>query len=198
MQRRTLLRLALFALLASCLGGGTACLLPSCVADDESPFARRPAFFRFSPVTAAPSTLLPALSSPGEWCTITKNTSQYVFKSPTGRTDTYPLSQLDQYGSASWVSGLIVGTPVIADLGSDVPQPVCYDLVCPSCFEQDAITRSVAITDVSLGRASCGRCHRVYDLQNSGIVLEGAAGPKDLRLYRYRCAYNNNTFVVQN
>lgn len=177
---------------------GTLALLFSCVDDDESPFARRPAFFRFSPVTAAPKTLLPALSSPGEWCTITLSTTSYVFRSATGMTDTYPQTQLDAYGRPTWVSGLIVGTPTVPELGYSDFAPVCYDAACPSCFEEDGITRQVVFTDLALGRVGCTRCRRTYDVNNGGIVIEGATSPRDPRLYRYRCIYSNDAFVVQN
>lgn len=173
-------------------------LLFSCVDDDESPFARRPAFFRFSPVTAAPKTLFPALGSPGEWCTVTLTNTHYVLKTPGGMTDSYPLTQLDEYRRATWICGLIVGTPTVPDLGAYDFAPVAYDLACPSCFEGGGITRAVSITSTTLGRASCSRCHRTYDINNGGIVVEGASSPHDPRLYRYRCNYANDTFVVQN
>lgn len=175
-----------------------ALLLTSCVEDDESPYARRPAFFHFSPVTAAPKTLLPALGNPGEWCTVTLSPTHYVFTTPRGLKDTYPLTQLDQYGQPTWVSGLIVGTPVVPEMGASGFAPVAFDLACPSCFEEGGITRAVAITSTTLGRAQCSRCNRTYDLHNGGIVCDGARTPHDPRLYRYRCTYNNDAFVVHN
>lgn len=172
--------------------------LPACVNDDESPFARRPAFFRFSPVTAAPKTLLPALNSPGEWAIVTMTPTHYVFKTPRGMSDSYPRTQLDQYGTTAWVSGLIVGTPPIPEIGASGFTPVVYDLVCPSCFDEGGIKRELSFTDIDLGRVSCTRCHRTYDLHNYGIVIEGAASPHDPRLFRYRYTYNNDAFVVHN
>lgn len=174
-----------------------AAILTACVGDDESPFARRPAFFRFSPVTAAPKTLLPALGgNPGEWCTITKQTGVYRFESLTTHlVDTYPLTQLDAYGTPTWVAGLIVGTPSMPDM-SGAFAPTVYDLVCPNCFE-DGITRPVSITGVIPARAQCSRCRTTFDLDNGGIVIDSHADlPR--RLFRYRCRYDNNTFVVQN
>lgn len=172
-------------------------LFTACVDDDDSPFARRPAFFRFSPVTAAPKTLMPALGNPGEWCTITRTPSRYEFHSYTGMTDSYPLTQLDQYGSPTWVGGLIVGTPNAPEMGASGFAPVVFDLACPNCFEAGGITRSVTITQPIPARAQCGRCHTLYDLENGGIVLDSSPG-NIRRLYRYRCIYNNDSFVVQN
>lgn len=173
-------------------------LLASCVDDNESPYARRPAFFRFAPVTAAPKTLLPALNSPGEWTTVTMTEANYVFRTPGGMTDTFPRTQLDQYGKPTWVTGLIVGTPPVPEMGATECWPVAYDLACPSCVEADGVTRAVVFGDVALGRVICTRCHRTYDLCNYGIVVDGAQSPHDPRLYRYRCSYGNDAFVVHN
>lgn len=179
------------------LSVGTA-LTAACVDDDESPFARFAAFFRFAPVTSAPKTLMPALSSPGEWCTVTTSGMSYAFRSATGMTDTFPIVLTPHSGAALWIGGLIVGTPTVPEIGSTAFAPVCYDIVCPACYEESGITRGVSITDPALGRATCTRCHTVYDLHNSGVVVEGATRPKAPRLYRYRCTYTNDTFVVQN
>lgn len=174
-----------------------AAVLTACVSDDDSPYARRPAFFRFSPVTAAPSSLYPALGNVGEWCIITKQANAYRFESlTTHRVDTYPLTQLDAYGTPTWVSGLIVGTPSSPDM-SGLFLPTVYDLVCPNCFEDDGITRPVSVTEVIPARAECSRCHTTYDLDNGGIVIDSPE-PQPRRLFRYRCRYDNNTFVVQN
>lgn len=172
-------------------------LLNACMPDQETPFAQRPAFFRFTPVTAAPKTLLPALGNVGEWCTITKNTNAYHFESlTTHHVDDYPLTQLDAYGTPTWIAGLIVGTPFSPDMNGNFA-PLVYDLVCPNCFEDGGIKRPISITTVTPASAVCTRCNTSYDLDNGGIVSESPE-PHPKRLYRYRCHYDNNTFVVQN
>ena len=173
-------------------------MLCACVDDSETPYARHPAFFRFSPVTAAPKTLMPALANPGEWCSVVRTGSVYQFVSTTqGMTDTYPQTSLEQYGQTLWLSGLIVGTPTVPEMGADGFYPVAFDLVCPNCYEEGGITRALTIVSPIPGRAKCSRCGTLYDLDNGGIVLEGSAA-RHSRLYRYRCHYQNNTFVVQN
>lgn len=164
---------------------------------DDSPYARRPAFFRFSPVTAAPKTLFPALGNPGEWCTITISGSVYRLQNPQGMTDTYPLTSLDNYGTTTWVSGLIVGTPTVPEIGATLCTPVTYDLVCPNCFETGGITRAVVITQRTPAQAQCTRCRTTYDLENGGIIISGTPD-NTRRLYRYRCTHSNDTFVVHN
>lgn len=171
--------------------------LTACVGDDESPYARRPAFFRFGPVTAAPHTLLPALGNPGEWCTVTIKGSTYDFRSiTTGRTDNPPLTALDNYGSPTWCSGLIIGTPILPDMDGAF-RPVAYDLVCPNCFEEGGITRAVTVESALPATARCTRCATRYDLDNGGLPID-VDPVTTRRLYRYRCIYDNNTFVVQN
>lgn len=181
----------------ACVVAGAAALMFVGCGDVESVFSPIGAFFRFKPVTAAPKTLLPALGNPGEWCTVTVRGNYYEFRSVHGRTDTYPITALEQYGSHVWISGLVVGTPSVPDINSGAFVPVCYDLVCPNCYE-GGISRGVVISDAALGRVTCTRCHRVYDLEKSGIVVDGAISPADHKLFRYRCSYNNDAFVVQN
>lgn len=172
----------------------------SCAGDDTSPWAQFGAFFQFRPVTAAPKTLLPALGNPGEWCYVTIEGQLYTFKSATtGRTDTYPKTQLSQYGTTVWIAGLLVGTPTVPEIGGTTLAPMAFDLACPACHTLDGVRRSVSMTNAALGRATCSRCHRVYDLHAGGIVVDGAAKDEpNPRLYRYRCSYANDAFVVHN
>lgn len=174
-----------------------AAVLTACVGDDESPYARRPAFFRFSPVTSAPHTLLPALGNPGEWCTVTIKGSVYDFRSvTTGKVDTPPLTALDNYGSPTWCGGLIIGTPLLPDMDGRF-LPVAYDIVCPNCFEEGGITRALGVEANGTATARCSRCGTRYDLDNGGLVIDTDPAAA-LRLFRYRCFYDNNVFVVQN
>lgn len=167
--------------------------------DTEYQYASLRAFFRFSPATAAPKTLLPALSGPGQWCCVTVDATKYIFTAMDGNTDTYPITAADQYNTRIWVSGLLVGTPSVLPVGSSDFSPVCFDLVCPNCMENDAITRGVKLGKPGNEMAECTRCGRKYDLNNLGIVSAGAvANERNVSLYRYRCSYSNNTFVVQN
>lgn len=186
-------------------GHSTVWLLQGCNDEVTSYYAQLPAYFRFQPVTAAPKTLLPALNSPGEWCIITRTPTHYILTSATARsaknggqplTDNFPLSQLDQYGSISWVAGLIVGTPFTPEIGTNVCLPIVFDLACPSCFNSGGIKRSLTIS--SDYRANCTRCHRSYDLQNGGNIVSGGTSSVEPMLYRYRYEYSNDTFVVHN
>lgn len=174
--------------------------LTSCDGDADNIYSSRRAFFRFSPVTAAPKTLFPALNSPGEWCSVSVNGTYYNFSSANGQKDTYPISAADQYYAREWVSGLLVGTPSVPSISTNGFEVVCYDLVCPNCMEVDAVTRAVKFSGSSHHECvTCTRCGRVYNLQNQAVVSDGAVeGESNRPLFRYRCSYSNDVFVVQN
>ena len=173
----------------------------ACDADADYIYSSRHAFFRFTPVTATPQTLFPALNSPGAWCSISVDGSYYRFSAPEGgRTDTYPIPAAEQYHPRQWVSGLLAGTPSVPSIITNNFEVVCYDLVCPNCMEADAITRAVRFSFGSRHESvACSRCNRVHNLQNQGEVCAGAVdGEPNRPLLRYRCSYANDVFVVQN
>ena len=171
----------------------------ACDTDADYIYSSRRAFFRFTPVTAAPKTLFPALKSPGEWCSVSVDGTHYRFSAPNGQTDSYPINASDQYYARQWVSGLLVGTPSVPSLSINGFEVVCYDLVCPNCMEADAVTRAVKFSSEQHESVTCSRCGRVYNLQNQAEVLAGAIeGEPNRPLLRYRCSYANDVFVVQN
>lgn len=175
--------------------------LCSCVNDAENAYSNIPAYFNFRPVNA-PSSLFPAIGNPGEWCYVTIQGANLQFESvTTGRTDRYPLIETGQASSQyRWVSGLLIGTPTSPTLNGTL-SPVCYDLVCPSCYEEGGIRRSITVTEAGQSRAACSRCHRVYGLSDSesGAVVEGRQGNSNPRLYRYRIQQaTSDQLIVRN
>lgn len=168
--------------------------LVACVDDVENEYASLRAFFRFTPVTAAPQ-LYTSVNNPGQFCSVIYSSgSYYVFTDAEGNGTQYTLTQLDKYTPLEAVSGLVIGMPSVPDLSGNFPV-VCYDLVCPNCYSESAITRRLSFS--ALTEMECGRCHRKYDLNNGGLVIDGEQGRK---LYRYRVNYNSasNALVVQN
>lgn len=171
-------------------------LLPiatGCSDTTESLYAHERAFLRISPVTAI-APLYTALNSPGVFCTITIGTQNYNFKSSDGNTATYPFTALESYGEPECVAGFVVGISSVPDLNMQY-EPVAYDLVCPSCYEDNLIQRSLSFSKAEL--LACPRCQRTYDLTNGGIESSGKGGSK---LYRYHITYSsaNNLLVVMN
>ena len=74
-------------------------------------------------------------------------------------------------------SGVIVGFGLL----SDPPVFYAYDAQCPNCYENDSRPRYL-LSMTSDGKAKCSRCGRTYDMNNSGIIIDGGPGEK---LYRY-------------
>lgn len=157
--------------------------------ESEDFYARMPAFLRFTPVSAVPP-LNSALNNPGMFCAVTFTSSHYVFTGLDGSVRTYPRTALDAYGKPVCISGFIVGTPALPDMQGGLTC-VAYELACPNCDIEASISRALSLTGIA--SATCGRCGRVYDLNNGGVVSTGTDGHS---LYRYRIAYSQTTDVV--
>ncbi len=170
-----------------------AAALTSCEQDVENIYSNIRAFFRFSPVTAAPQ-LNAALNNPGMFCTVTFTNTHYVFTDSEGRSTPVARTALDAYGRPEFVEGFIIGMPSLPDANSNFYN-VAFDLVCPNCYTDDAIRRRLAFS--SLESMTCSRCSRTYNLNNNGYVV---SGDKGRHLYRYRLSYSQpqNAVVIQN
>lgn len=162
----------------------------------EQAYSNHVARFSFSPTNTVPQ-LNAALNNPGQFCTIAARNSQYVFHSPGIREDyKYTLTELDRKSKyVLGLSGFIVGIPIMADQLSAQSSVVCFDLACPNCYEEASITRDLTLLENQ--RAKCGRCGRLYDLNNQGIITDGEQGTS---LYRYRIQYypSGNNMTVNN
>ena len=172
------------------------CLLPflSCSDEAEQPFARIPAFFRFSPVTSA-QPLYGALNSPGEYCRITMDAHRFIFTNRAGSSISRPRTAMDAYGQPEYICGFVVGTPSTPNMNMQL-QPLAYDLACPACYEYHMKSISMEFDKVNVNAMQCPRCHRVYDMSLQGGVIKGEPGP---RMYWYRSLiYNNDTMIIRN
>lgn len=162
----------------------------------EQTYSNHTARFSFSGTNLVPQ-LNTALNNPGQFCTIIARNNQYIFHSPGIREDhVYERTELDKKaGYVLGLSGLIVGTPIIAEQLSTQASVVCFDLCCPNCYEELSITRNLTLYEGQ--RAQCERCQRLYDLNTQGIISKGDQGKS---LYRYRISYypTGNTFTVNN
>ena len=127
-----------------------------------------------------------ALNNPGEFCTISARNNQWIFASPSYKEDfPYNITERDQLRKpVLGLNGLIVGVPFFQE-GN---KPVCYDRACRKCYEDDRVTRALTLQEGQ--RATCGRCHRTYDLNNLGISDDGA------KLYQYPLQYGNNNLGI--
>lgn len=166
--------------------------LTSCSSDDvDSKYSSYSASFSLSPVnTIAP--LTNAMSSYGEFCTITKGTNTYNFHTLT-EDASVNRTALSNYKTFICIAGFIVGRSSSTELGTGNYNYVCYDLACSSCYHDDLVSR--ALTLESGGRAYCSRCKRTYDLNNDGLIVSGNKGTK---LERYHINYNTLSIYIYN
>lgn len=168
-------------------------ILTSCTeaAFISSKYSNLVARFSFSPVTSAPP-LLAACTSPGEWTTIRSVNQQFIFENPATSLSVNKTA-LTAYQSYICLSGFIVGTPTIPEMGDDVATLSAYDLACSNCYHDRNVTKRLTLQQA--GRAHCTSCLRTYDLNNIGQVCQGEPG---INLYRYRVYYGNNTLSISN
>ncbi len=173
-------------------------VMSACTSDVVPIYSSQPAFLRYAPVPTAPP-LLSALTSPGQWCSITYTHLQINISAPGHTTITTPATALDVYGRPRSIAGFIVGTPSLPE-ATGLHEARAYDLVCPSCYRTLSIARALTLSATAPDRADCPRCARRYNLATG--TQENA--PKDNQdnasLYRYRLAYNpaQGVMVIQN
>ncbi len=171
-----------------------AVLLAACTDDVADLYASIRAFFRYDNVTASHQ-LYTALNNPGEFCTVTLRNSVIYFTDADGRSSQGNLSATEVYGKTQCVAGFIVGTPSVPDLNGQTSARA-YDLVCPTCYERNAIQRSLQFDGRE--QVKCPRCGRTYSLQ-TGLQNGGEEGVSVL--YRYRMSYSptgSGTLVINN
>ena len=105
----------------------------------------------------------------------------YQFTSNQGQSSESIFNAIDQRRTVllGMNQGLIVGYSTWSDLTF-----YAYDRECPNCFNPDVVPiRSKALQMSSSGIATCQSCHRKYDLNSGGIIVDGDKGDK---LVRYR------------
>lgn len=163
----------------------TTVALTGCTGDVDDYYSHEAAFLRFTPVTGV-APLYTALNSTGMFCTIRLGGSHFYFTGSDGNTQNYPMTAIvDSYGSPVCISGFVVGISSIPDINMQT-SPAAYDLVCPTCYEESLIQRTLTFSDSEA--LKCTRCGRVYDLSNGGIIKEGDEGTS---LYRYHIMYSS-------
>ncbi len=150
-----------------------------------------PAYFVFRGTNTVPQ-LNAAMGGLGEFCTIQDQGSTVLFSNLRGST---PVNKTAVEGYMGFrlgrAGGFIVGQPTLM---SDTPGIVCYDLVCPNCYDE-SINRFLQLS--ASGIAECQRCRRTYNLNNLGIMEKGEPGTRN-RLFRYNCSHHSYTLTINN
>lgn len=155
-------------------------MLSACDSDTTGRYANLRAFFRFSPVSSAP-VLQQALYNPGTYCKITFTSQYYIFTNAQGQTSQANRTAQDAYGRPVYVSGFVVGLSSMTDRNGQFLLQA-FDLVCPNCYVDAAIQRSLDFSSSDSEMLVCSRCQRTYNLRNEGIVSSGSQG-RPLFLY---------------
>lgn len=186
-MKKFLLRISLLLVSAVCMCG--------CSSDDGtySTYSHYKASFSYTNVlTTAP--LKNSLVSPGEFCTIRLTLNKRLLFKSLYQTEEKDVTAAAYYQSFKCLSGFIAGLANVPDPDKIDLTNVCYDLACPNCFKDDAISRDLTLQES--GYAYCPRCKRKYNLNMQGLVCGGSAGKP---LERYHIHYDGaNTMTIYN
>ena len=172
------------------------CAVSVSCGDAESLYSSFYAYFSYTPVNSKP-TLYRACTSLGEFCSITfpVGSKKYVIQSPSTPSETDYIDRTSDQGYRNFRlglgTGLIIGLPSIPEMMATESTVVCYDLCCPSCYQNEHVQKGLTLS--TRGTASCSMCQRVYDLNAQGIITSGEAGRA---LYRYYISYSPTTFSL--
>lgn len=169
-----------FMLSASILSALALTVMPlSSCADSE--YSNYPCHLVINNSTMQNMTLCSAMTqSAGVFCRISRDgTTRFKFESNHGGDTTYgAMTAIDQ--KAQWTIG--VYNAVIVGFGSQDARLYAYDGQCRNCYESTGLTR-YALTMNPDGTATCRSCHRVYDMNNGGILVKGDKG-RGMIVYR--------------
>lgn len=155
--------------------------------DSEYEYSSYKAYFVFDNSQHLDATLSSAMNalSPGIFCRISTNGSNYFdFNSSQGAYTKQAMNAIDKQRTC--VLGIDNGSGIIVGYGmlSDPAVFYAYDAQCPNCYEQSNKPNS-KLSMGENGQASCSKCSRTYDMNNSGIITSGTEGKK---LIRYRAS----------
>lgn len=159
----------------------------------ESLYFRAKANCVFRHVTAV-SMLRSALTSPGQFCFVSRNSTVFTFQNFSAKV-TYPMEALDKYYSYISFSGagFIVGTTALTDLSTGSTQLVAFDRTCPACYDSLSQVKALQFTDET--HVQCARGHS-YDLNNFGLPQGNTHSRK---LFRYPITWNGaDIMAIQN
>lgn len=180
------------AVLAAAVAAVAATWLASCSKAEEE-FSDEPCLFIFDNSVHQDATLATAMSpmSPGVFCHISETNRSgavtFVFRNNQGLSSEKRANAKDQQQSRRLGrrNGIIVGYG-----NGDITNPefYAYDAQCPACYSGTGLVdRSLSID--SRGVATCGNCHRTYDLNNGGYIMAGGqADGTTNKLTRYHAS----------
>ncbi len=164
------------------------CLLSGC-SSAEQEYTTWPCRFAFDRLNPTLATSLNA-GSRGVFCLITeqvqKGRKYLLFQNNIGLTSE-PEPETAEEVQAKFILGLNNG--IIVGFQTLVTDPyggfAGYDVQCPNCVrnENNSINPNYRVSMDSKGIATCPKCKKTYDLNNGGLVTNGAEGDTGLQKY---------------
>mgnify|MGYP007069850788 FL=1 len=155
--------------------------------DSEFEYSNHRAHFTYDNSIHLDATLASAMNpmSPGIFCRISRSSDSYFdFENNQNMSSRVAINAVEkqricELGTYN-ASGIIIGYGTL----DNPPIFYAYDAQCPNCYEESNMPR-YQLTMSTDGKASCRNCQRQYDMNNGGIVVNGANGDK---LIRYRAS----------
>lgn len=166
-------------------------LLFSCNAEGE--YSTWPCRFAYNNELYLDPTLASAMTpdSRGVFCKIWESSwggVKYLnFENNHGQTSQKVETAMEQQSKNQFVIGINNGIIVGFQIMNTQPFGgfAAYDVQCPNCVrrENNTISPNYPVTMNSSGIATCKKCGKKYDLNNSGIIQNGEDG--DIGLQKY-------------
>lgn len=178
-----------------------AMLMASC-GDTENEFSNYRCYLVFQNDRHQDMTLASALNpnAPGIFCRISfgaKDGAQcYFFENNQGLTS-YKAAMAPDLQRSN-VLGVYNESGVIVGYGNlNYPATLyAYDSQCPNCYKATGKPAYRLVMN-NVGKATCNRCKREYDMNNGGIISSGDKGDKMIR-YRVTSAGQLGILTVTN
>lgn len=180
-MRNILLGLSLLLCLASCED-----------AESEYDTTHRAAFLYRSVSTQSP--LRSALNDLGVYCRVWASGGHYFFENNHGLTGQDNILAIAGGRPYNALCGFIVGHRSNIDMKGNLPL-YAYDLACPNCDLESAISVPLYFVEKGGTRVVCRRCQRVYEPDDQGRLV---GGPKGIKLLRYHIDYDGMNILQIN
>ncbi len=153
----------------------------------EGEYSTWPCRFDYDNMVHQDQTLATAMNvgSPGVFCKIWESGTNYAFQNNLNMQSQQPKSELER--RQNFILGVNNGIIVGFQTFNMAPNGgfVAYDAQCPNCVrkENNYLNPKFPLQMATNGIATCGKCGKKYDLNNSGIIQNGEEGDVGLEKY---------------
>ncbi len=170
-----------------CLTLSLLCCLMLGGCTQEGEYSTWPCRFEYDNAIHQDPTLATALNvaSKGVFCKISESGTYYVFQNNQNMESRQPKTA--QETQRNYVLGVNNGIIVGFQTLNDYPYGgfAAYDAQCPNCVREtnNYLNPKFPLSMSSSGIATCSKCGRKYDLNNSGLIQNGKEGDVGLEKY---------------